>query len=389
MILELNILIIILTVFYISWGVVFLLGLFRPTSAKSTRQPTVSVIIVARDEADKIGHCLTDIINQTYPKNRYDIWVVNDHSSDGTEKVVQDLQKYNKRLYLINLGETPENFAPKKYALETAIRLSAGEIILTTDADCRCPPTWVESMIKYFLPDTGMVVGYSGIKISKSGSSIVQKLEALDFLSLMSAAAGSIRMGFPFAASGQNLAYRKKAFLEVGGFKSVKKRISGDDILLLQLIKNHSSYRIRFAMDTAALVTTIPASSIQKLINQRSRWASNGLYQKKMDSLFFIYLSTVFLLSFVLFFLVPLSLIGIVQTSIPLWCFLFKAVIDFCILWKGSGIFQKKDYLKYFPLWEILHPFFITVSGILGTVGRFNWKGREFHENLMSLSQNK
>ena len=64
---------------------------------------------------------------------------------------------------------------PKKYALTKAIEKSEGEIILTTDADCRVPRDWVNSMAELVQNSKGIVVGYSRIKSMKSFLNEFQK----------------------------------------------------------------------------------------------------------------------------------------------------------------------------------------------------------------------
>ena len=57
---------------------------------------------------------------------------------------------------------------PKKYALTKAIEKSEGEIILTTDADCRVPRDWVSNMAQLAQNNEGIVIGYSKIESMKS-----------------------------------------------------------------------------------------------------------------------------------------------------------------------------------------------------------------------------
>ena len=116
-------------------------------------------------------------------------------------------------------------------------------------------------MVRHFLPDTGMVAGFSYIKTGNSGKRLLNGVQILDFISLISAAAGGMRMGRALSASGQNLSYRRKAFEEAGGFSRISHRISGDDVLLLQLIRKTGHWKIRFADPLETAVTTRPADT--------------------------------------------------------------------------------------------------------------------------------
>ena len=183
---------------------------------QNSEQPSVSVVIAARNEEGCIASCLTDLARQTYPQNRYEVIVINDGSSDGTVDVVKAFARERRNIRLLHAPDPMERgLSPKKNALDAGIRQATGEIILTTDADCRVLPTWIEGMIRYFEPDVGVVIGFSQIGKPDERLSLFERLQALDFLALMSAAAGSANIGIPLAASGQNFAYRRKVFEEV------------------------------------------------------------------------------------------------------------------------------------------------------------------------------
>ena len=52
----------------------------------------ISVIIAARNEEKFIGQCIESILNCNYPKELYEIIVVNDHSEDQTEEVIKNFK---------------------------------------------------------------------------------------------------------------------------------------------------------------------------------------------------------------------------------------------------------------------------------------------------------
>ena len=97
----------------------------------------LSVIIPVRNEAANIEALLTDISNQTYPKNAFEVIVVDDSSDDETVAIVKRFQeKKLLNLRLILLAEKTVA-SPKKRAIETAIKVANGVLIITTDGDCR------------------------------------------------------------------------------------------------------------------------------------------------------------------------------------------------------------------------------------------------------------
>ena len=185
----------ILTLLYILISVLFVIGLFIRRVGHNEIQYTVSVIIAARNEEDNISPLLTDLVHQTYPKQLYEVIVVNDGSSDKTAEIVLQYAHQHNHFHLFELENIPSEYSPKKFAMTKGISKSRGEIILTADADCRVKPTWIEAMVGYFSPQVGMVVGFSQFGRKKEKHSFFENLQATDFLQLMAAAAGSCSLG--------------------------------------------------------------------------------------------------------------------------------------------------------------------------------------------------
>jgi cellulose synthase/poly-beta-1,6-N-acetylglucosamine synthase-like glycosyltransferase len=363
---------VIVTGVYVTVAFLFLGGLFRRKRKGQSEQPDVSVIIAARNEERCIADCLTDLTHQTYPPDRYEIIVVNDGSHDRTAEIVGTFTREHGNIRLLQAPDPAERgLSPKKNALDTGIREAKGEIILTTDADCRIPPTWIEGMVGCFEPDVGVVIGFSQIGSPHEKPSLFERLQALDFLALMSAAAGSANVGIPLAASGQNFAYRRRVFEEVGGFTRIGHRVSGDDVLFLQVVRQQTAWRAVFAMVNGTFTTTIGQKTLLGFIEQRKRWASNGIYQYRLNKPFFAYIVAVFVMNLLLLTLVPYTLIGF-------WCLVLKVGVDLAVTLRGAILFRRKDLLRVFPLWTILQIPYIVVVGIGGTLGQVRWKGRRY-----------
>ena len=86
---------------------------------------------------------------------------MNDRSEDGTVGIVQRFCEEHENFRLLHVSGVEEELTAKKNAMSHGIKHSRGEIILTTDGDCRVLPTWVEAMVTYFGSNVGMVVGFS------------------------------------------------------------------------------------------------------------------------------------------------------------------------------------------------------------------------------------
>jgi len=366
------------TILYSITSLIFLAGTFRINKKTQSFKTLVSVVIAARNEEHTIVNVLTDLIKQTYPHDYYEVIVVDDQSTDNTAKIVSDLARDNPFIRLLTSQEDENGLIKaKKNAIQQGIKASRGEIILSTDADCRVKSTWIETLVSYFTDDVGMVVGFSQIGRPGERQTFFEQLQAIDFLALLTAAQGSLNLNMPLAATGQNIAYRKCTFDEIGGFKEIGHRISGDDVLLLQLIHRNTKWNIRFAPHQDSFNYTYGEKSVLRFLSQRNRWASNGSYQLKLNKLFFLILLNTFMMNVLMLFSILFSLILPQQVPLILGSLLIKMMVEFAVILRGAAIYQRRDLIRYFPLWSLLEIPYIVLIGTTGNFGKFRWKGRK------------
>ena len=332
-------------------------------------QPLVSVVVAARNEEARLGACLDCLLQQDYPA--YEVLVVDDGSQDRTADLVRQRQREGVPLRLL-VGHG----AGKKAALTMGIAAARGELILTTDADCLVPRTWVSGMAACFGPQVGMVVGFSQIGHPGQTRTSLAGWEGVDFLNLMGAALGSLSQGAAWAASGQNLAFRKEVFALVGGYHEVQHRASGDDVLLLQLVRRLGTWDIVFSTAAATFVVHPPSVSWTTLLAQRARWASNGPYQMLLNRGFFGYMAAVFALNLLLALSPLLVLGGGLSLGMAGLAWGGKILAEGLFFGRTARFFGRKDLRRYFPLWVLSQPFYLVAAGSLGSLGIFTWKGK-------------
>lgn len=347
-----------------------------PSKGRPDPAPLVSVVLAARDEEARIGACLNLLASQDYPADRYEIIVVDDGSEDRTAELAAAAAATSEApMQVVRMVDGQG----KKAALARGVSQARGSIVLTTDADCRVPPTWISAMVAAFdTDDVGMVVGFSQIGTPGSADSWLKGWEAEDFLLLMAAAMGSAGAGHPMAASGQNLGFRAAAFAEVGGYASIRHRASGDDALLLQLIRRTGRWRIRFASDPRGFAVHPPCAGLLALLRQRARWASNGPYQLRLDPILFLYLCTVLVANGLLALTPLLWWSGLVALPALASAWSVKAGAELALHRGAVHAFGRPDLHRHFPVWALSQPYYVLVAGILGSVGRFSWKGRRY-----------
>ncbi len=351
----------------------YYLGLFRLRPGTATGHPQFEVLIPARNEEANIEACLLSVLNQTYPPTLFHVTVIDDHSTDRTAEIVQRVARaWPGRITLLRYTETQAHQAYKKAAIQFGIEHTQSELIATLDADCTAQPTWLESLARHFEPHVGMVSGYILIH-PDAEKTLFQKIQALEFLGLVTTGAGAIGMGAPVISNGANLSYRRAVFEEVGGFRDIDHLPSGDDDLLMQKIHRLTHWKVRFAFEKSAHNFTRPVPTVRQFLNQRTRWASKSAHYRSAFLVFFL-VSVYFFYLFL--FLFPLWLLLGVP---PLWIglgFLLKWLPDFAVVAKGAQFTSRKDLLPYFPLAQFFQIPYILWVGAKGLRGNYEWKGR-------------
>ena len=352
-----------LAVAYAAMSVVLWIGVWRrPRPEILTEFPTVSVIVPARNEADNIGTCLAHLAKQTYPKDRFEIIVVDDRSTDGTGEIVERLiPTLPVAVRLIRQEIVPEDWGPKKHAIKTAIEASTSEIILTTDADTRVEPKWVRGMVQY-LADADLVAGYSPFA---GRERLIGRILALDTLSLAYLSMAGIGAGIPITCAGRSFGYRRRVFEEIGGFGEAGAFPSGDDSLLLQRAMTRG-YRAAFCDKAASYAWTDPAPSLRRFLHQHVRRFSGGRYMPAG----IVVLGTAAWLWFAVVFG------GMLVGYWPSWAaFGVKFVFDLISMSVAAQRLREwRLMLLYVPTAFLYVPHFIVFS-FLGTFGSSQWKG--------------
>jgi cellulose synthase/poly-beta-1,6-N-acetylglucosamine synthase-like glycosyltransferase len=346
----------------------------HPNTPKNS--PTISVVIPARNEQDTIGDTLKYLLNQDYPKNLLQVIVVNDRSTDNTANIVEEFSQKHSYIELLTLYDCPPSMSPKKHALTEGIQRATGDIIVTTDADCRFHPRWLSNLVGHFTPEVGVVAGLTRFYLQKDFLPLWQKIQWLDFLSHSFVSAGAIGSGQTFNCNGSNLAYRKGVFEEVNGFSGVDRIVSGDDEFFAQKVNRQTKWKIRFAYEPESIVLSKPVETLKELFHQRFRWGSKGLYYRPFLKGILI---TTYIYYLVLF-LTPIFFFWL-PWIIPIWiiALLGKVGMDLSVLLRGCRVFGIRRVLPPIVPAEILHVPMIVLFATAGHLFSFRWKGANFH----------
>jgi cellulose synthase/poly-beta-1,6-N-acetylglucosamine synthase-like glycosyltransferase len=344
-----------------------------PTDYKPSTK--ISLIIPVRNEAENINACLQSIFRQNYPQQLMEVIVVDDHSTDQTPQILNQIKdKRLKILWLSDFVDVSEERAFKKKAITVAIDQATGDLIVTTDGDCIVPPRWLQRMA-HFYETKGVKFIAAPVNFYKERN-LLEHFQSLDFTGMMAITGAGIHGQFMNMCNGANLAYDKKAFQVVDGFSGINHLASGDDMLLMQKIAQRFPGKIGYLKNEAATVLTKAQETLSDFYNQRLRWASKSADYKEWKVTAMLGVVWLFCLSIV-FSLIAVLFLGL---SV-LWLFfgqvLIKTAVDYALLRRTTRFFNRTDLMKYFLLSQVMHIFYIVSIGTLSIfIKKYNWKDR-------------
>lgn len=354
---------------------------YKPQTLKPKTK--ISVIIPARNEEKNIAACLDSVCNQSYPKELFEILVVDDHSTDNTVAIIKRYETQNVKLIsLKDFVTAGELNSYKKKAIEIAVQRSSGKLIVTTDADCIVPKQWLQTIAAFY--ETYQPEFIAAPVSINCGNRFIEIFQALDFMTLQGITGASVYKKIHSMCNGANLAYTRKAFEEVGGFSGIDTIASGDDMLLMHKIYKRYPDKVMFLRSGEAIVQTAPVRTTGQFFNQRIRWASKA--NRYDDKRIFWVLLLVYMVNVLLLVLPVIAVFDNVhypmfnaQFSIwILWLILLllKTITELFFLYPVAGFFNKRELLWLFPLMQPAHILYTVIAGWLGAFGNYTWKER-------------
>ncbi|HIP36896.1 MAG TPA: glycosyltransferase [Crocinitomix sp.] len=226
-----------------------------------------SVIISLKNESQRIRPLLKSI-NQCAIKNKdnklfdcLDFIFVDDHSTDNSYKVVFDELDVKFRYFRLR------STSGKKYAIKHGVEQAKFERILTLDAD-----VWFNDDYLNFLcqtPCSGLTI----LPVNMTSNSFFGKLSSIEFSFLQRLTFGLAGLGHPYICNGANLLFTKNSYSNSLSYRTDAQIDSGDDVFLLEAIKQANLPITAFNVEDLAVSTLAPIH-FKSLLNQRKRWYS-------------------------------------------------------------------------------------------------------------------
>ena len=340
-----------LLVFASIYAIVILVFAIAVSSAQypsdTSIQPTVSIVIAARNEEENIERCLSSVTELSYPTHLLEVIVVDDRSTDKTQAIVSEFSKNYPYINLLVSSPPVGHLRGKVNAVTQGIELSKGEILFFTDADCVVPKGWLRETVKYYTDESvGIVAGFTSLR----ANNWFECVQALDWFILFSVAAATIKLHFPVTAVGNNLSVRRKAYDQVGGYRNLPFSVT-EDYALFHAIISKTKFTARFPLDTTTLVESGACKSWKELYVQRKRWFRGG---RDMDFKRLAVFGVLY--AFHLFMLVSLV---ILRSPVVWLALLLKVAVDFLLAVPALNTFRRWNLVKYFLQFQLYYIFYV------------------------------
>lgn len=174
----------------------------------------VSVVVPAYNEEKNIGSCLESIVSQTYPKNRFEILVIDNNCTDKTAEIAE---KYGAKVI-------KENRQGLVFARIKGADSAKGEIVAFIDADTKANSDWLKQMVTVYQNDK-RVVGVAQILDPYPKNFLVNIF--IPFANLCDKA---LRI-----MPGSHFSFKKDAYLKSGGYST--KATFYEDVFISKKLK--------------------------------------------------------------------------------------------------------------------------------------------------------
>jgi len=220
----------------------------------------ISVVVPTHDRAVQLDRCLSSLFNQSTQYN-YEVIVVDDASTDETQKL---LKRYSKKHPNLEVIINPKNMG-SYYSRNVGVSYSKGNIVAFTDSDTIVPTNWLSKIHEAF--QNNEILCIQGTSISKGKWELpIPKKERLNHKVFR------IRKGLDT----KNLAIRRDLILEYRFDERF--RSGGDQDLGHRLAKDH----INIMYNPDIIVTHIDMRGFWDSISKGKDWGEDyAMFHKK------------------------------------------------------------------------------------------------------------
>lgn len=236
--------------------------------------PFVSVMVPAHNEAVVIRKTVQSLLDLDYPKDRYEIIVINDNSSDNSHDILTGMQDDNPDRNLIVIStDSIIGGKGKSNSLNIGFEKSTGEILAIYDADNTPEKKALKYLVQTLIKDDELGAVIGKFRCRNKSRNLLTKFINIETLTFQwMAQAGRWQLLNLCTIPGTNFVIRRSIIEEMGGWDT--KAITEDTEISFRMYR--MGYKIKF-MPLAVTWEQEP-QTIKVWIKQRTRWAKGNTY---------------------------------------------------------------------------------------------------------------
>lgn len=220
---------------------------------KGNYLPKISIIVPAHNEEKNIERKINQLISINYPRNRFEIIIVDDFSNDNTKKICKS---YSKKINYIRLNKRKGKIS----ALNEGMYNATNDIIVITDADTKVNPNSIKNLVNNFY-DSSIGAVNSNLKISQT-KTWISNIENAYVNQMNRFLLSASSKGTVIFLYGQLSAFRKSIIDKIRSDAAV------DDIeIALNVLKKGK----RVIQEPMAIVYENPPSNFNQLLRNKIR----------------------------------------------------------------------------------------------------------------------
>lgn len=234
--------------------------------------PFVSILIPAHNEGVVIRRTIEAMLAFNYPRERYEVIIVNDGSTDETAEIVESISERYRNVKLVNIPQG-EGGKGKSRALNVGLEHAMGDVISIFDADNRPEPNSLRYLVANLVNDPKLGAVLGKVRTINAKQNILTRFINIEFISFQWIIQGGRYKIFNLATlPGTNYVIWRKVLEKAGRFD--EEAIAEDAELSIRLYE--LGYRIKFI--PYAVTWEQEPQQLKVFIRQRTRWAQGMHY---------------------------------------------------------------------------------------------------------------
>lgn len=332
-------------------------------------EPFVTFVVPCKNEEAAIKNTLMKCFEADYPKEKLEVIVINDGSTDNTLKVIKSVKSIHPELIVVNWKINKG----KREGMAEGFRRAKGEIVIQLDSDSYIEPATFKNLINPFVnPEISAVCAHADPE--NADENLLTRMQAsYYFMSFRIMKAAESTFFTVFCCSGCSSAYRRDAVMPILDkwlnemFLGSRVTYGDDRALTSRLLK--AEHKTIYT-DKVQAYTIVP-STRKQLFRQQLRWKKSWIINAFFVSSY-IFKREPFVAVFYFFPLIFISILtpfvgfwGLILSPLiywktPVYYFIGLFLITSIFIIYYRAIKKENKYWKYLYLWQLLNTFFFS-----------------------------